>query len=162
MTGFTVRETVEDDWPRVKALRLEMLQDTPIAYLETFDQARRRPESHWRARAARDDGALRLVAETDDGRFVGTMAGIVQGGPTLVGVYVAPDFRGRSKGVFDALLDGVEAWAATLGDTLRLEVNEFNPRARAAYERRGFVLTGRTVPHPLPPPSRELEMIRRL
>jgi len=84
------------------------------------------------------------------------------GGPTLVGVYVAPGFRGRRAGVTDALLDAVEAWAREHADVLRLEVNELNARARAAYERRGFVLTGRTSPYPLDPPSLELEMIKRL
>jgi GNAT superfamily N-acetyltransferase len=91
------------------------------------------------------------------------MTGIpTRDGPTLVAVYVAPAFRGRAAGVTDALLEGIEAWARRSSTTLRLEVNEFNPRARTAYEARGFVATGRTHPHPLPPPSLELEMIKRL
>lgn len=160
---FVVRATVEEDWPAVRALRLEMLQDTPIAYLETLEQALGRPESHWRERAAGRDGSLKLAAVADDGRWIGTMTGITtRDGPTLVAVYVAPAFRGRAAGVTDALLDGIEDWARRSSTTLRLEVNEFNPRARAAYESRGFVTTGRTSPHPLPPPSLELEMIKRL
>jgi GNAT superfamily N-acetyltransferase len=160
---FIVRSTTEDDWQDVRALRLEMLQDTPIAYLETFEQALARPESHWRERAAGRDGSLKLAAIADDGRWIGTMTGITtREGPTLVAVYVAPGFRGRSAGVTDALLEGIEEWARRSSTTLRLEVNEFNPRARVAYEHRGFVATGRTHPHPLPPPSLELEMIKRL
>ncbi|MDQ1513892.1 MAG: hypothetical protein QOC59_1734, partial [Microbacteriaceae bacterium] len=54
---FTVRPTEEDDWQAVRALRLEMLQDTPIAYLETFEQALDRPEAHWRDRATGRDGS---------------------------------------------------------------------------------------------------------
>jgi GNAT superfamily N-acetyltransferase len=160
---FGVRPTEEEDWAAVRALRLEMLQDTPIAYLETLEQALGRPEAHWRERAAGRDGSLKLVAIADDGRWIGTMTGITtRDGPTLVAVYVAPAFRGRAAGVTDALLDGIEDWARRSSTTLRLEVNEFNPRARAAYENRGFVVTGRTNPHPLPPPSLELEMIKRL
>ena len=161
--SFVVRPTEEDDWPAVRALRLEMLVDTPIAYLETLEQALAHPESHWRGRAGNHDASLKLAAITEDGRWIGTMTGIpTRDGPTLVAVYVAPAFRGRAAGVTDALLEGIEAWARRSSTTLRLEVNEFNPRARAAYEARGFVATGRTHPHPLPPPSLELEMIKRL
>jgi GNAT superfamily N-acetyltransferase len=162
--GFTIRSPDEEDWREVRDLRLEMLADTPIAYLETLETARRHDESHWRRRARpRTDGGITVVAVTDDGRWVGTMAGMPGiGGPTLVGVYVSPGFRGRRAGVTDALLDAVEAWAREHADVLRLEVNELNARARVAYEQRGFVLTGRTSPYPLDPPSLELEMIKRL
>ncbi|HEY0374515.1 MAG TPA: GNAT family N-acetyltransferase [Amnibacterium sp.] len=162
--AVVVRSPDEEDWREVRDLRLEMLADTPIAYLETLDTALRHDEAYWRRRARpRADGGITVVAVTDDGRWVGTMAGIPGvGGPTLVGVYVSPGFRGRRAGVTDALLDAVEAWARGHADVLRLEVNELNARARAAYERRGFVLTGRTSPYPLDPPSLELEMIKRL
>ncbi|HEV7623078.1 MAG TPA: GNAT family N-acetyltransferase [Amnibacterium sp.] len=162
--GFTVRSPDEEDWRELRDLRLEMLADTPIAYLETLETARTHDEAYWRRRARpRTDGGISVVAVTDDGRWVGTMAGIPGvGGPTLVGVYVAPGFRGRRVGVTDALLDAVETWARGHAGVLRLEVNELNVRARVAYERRGFVLTGRTSPYPLDPPSLELEMIKRL
>ena len=91
------------------------------------------------------------------------MSGVIsEGVATLVAVYVAPDFRGRRTGVTDALLDGIEAWARERGSQLRLEVNELNPRAVAAYESRGFVRTGRTSPYPLDPPSLEIEMVKGL
>ena len=159
----TVRPVVEADWMRFKALRLEMLEDTPIAYLETLERARSHPDGHWRRLAAARPGAVRLVAQTPEGRWVGTMGGVLAGGgPTLVAVYVSPSARGRGRGVADALLDAVEAWAATHGDTLRLEVHEANARARAFYEARGFVQTGRTIPYPLPPAALELEMVKAL
>ncbi len=163
MRRFAVRAMVEDDWALLRDLRLEMLADTPIAYLETLEAARRHGEGHWR-RSARGHGrGVKLVAETSAGRWVGTMGGVLaEGVPTLVAVYVSPDFRGRRTGVTDALLDAVEAWARDHGDQLRLEVNEFNPRAIAAYESRGFVRTGRTLPYPLQPPSLELEMVKLL
>ena len=87
---------------------------------------------------------------------------IAQGTPTLVAVYVAPDVRGTASGVTDGLLARVERWAAQHGDQLRLEVNELNGRAIEAYRRRGFVMTGRTSPYPLSPPSLELEMVKQL
>ncbi|MGN6744151.1 MAG: GNAT family N-acetyltransferase [Amnibacterium sp.] len=161
---FVVRAPDEEDWREVRDLRLEMLADTPIAYLETLNTALRHGEEHWRRRARpRQDGGITVVAVHRDGRWIGTMAGVPgAGGPVLVGVYVAPGFRGRAAGVTDALLERIEDWARGHADVLRLEVNELNARARAAYERRGFVLTGRTSPYPLDPPSLELEMIKRL
>lgn len=160
---FAVRAVEEEDWDLLRALRLEMLEDTPIAYLETLATARTHPESYWRRQARGRADAVKLVAETPAGRWIGTMGGVVaDGAPTLVAVYVTPAARGRSPGVTDALLQAVEDWARQRGDQLRLEVNELNPRAVAAYESRGFFLTGRTSPYPLQPPSLELEMVKPL
>ncbi len=157
MRDFTVRPVREAEWRRFRALRLEMLADTPIAYLETLDTASRHDEAHWRRMARGRPSGVKLVAEVPAGRWVGTMAGVLADGvPTLVA------FRGRRAGVTDALLDGVEAWAREHGTRLQLEVNELNPRAIAAYESRGFVRTGRSSPYPLDPPSLELEMVKAL
>ncbi|WP_143761607.1 GNAT family N-acetyltransferase, partial [Clavibacter michiganensis] len=62
--------------------------------------------------------------------------------------------------VADMLLDAVIAWARDRpnAQALRLEVHEDNPRARAYYERRGFVLTGRSVPYALDRTQKDLEM----
>lgn len=163
MTGFHVREVVEHDWIRLRALRLEMLADTPIAYLETLETAEAHPVSHWKRQARGRPDGIKLVAEDDDGRWVGTMTGIIaEGTPTLVAVYVAPAVRGSAAGVTDALLAAIERWAARHGDQVRLEVNELNGRAIDAYRRRGFAMTGRTTPYPLQPPSLELEMVKPL
>jgi GNAT superfamily N-acetyltransferase len=163
VTAVTVRPVVEQDWVRLRALRLEMLADTPIAYLETLETAQAHPTSHWRRHARGRPNSVKLVAETPDGRWLGTMTGILsEGVPTLVAVYVAPDVRGARAGVTDALLGAIERWARQHGDQLRLEVNELNGRAVEAYRRRGFVLTGRTTPYPLDPPSLELEMVKPL
>ena len=159
----SVRPVVEEDWDRLRALRLEMLEDTPIAYLETLATARTHPESYWRRQARGRADAVKLVAVDGRGTWVGTMGGVItEGVATLVAVYVAPTARGRAQGVTDALLGAVEVWARDRGDQLRLEVNELNPRAIAAYESRGFFLTGRTSPYPLQPPSLELEMVKPL
>jgi GNAT superfamily N-acetyltransferase len=163
MIAVAVREVEERDWVRMRALRLEMLADTPIAYLETLETALAHPVSHWQRLARGRPGGTKLVAELEDGRWVGTMTGMIaEGTPTLVGVYVSPAARGAAAGVTDALLSGIERWAAQHGDQLRLEVNELNGRAVEAYRRRGFVLTGRTTPYPLDPPSLELEMVKQL
>src|SRR3954462_2813116 len=159
----TVRPVAESDWHEVKALRLEMLADTPVAYLESLEQAEAHPDEFWQARArnGRTERSLTVVAIAEDGRWVGSMTALVfEGGgdPWLVGGYVAPDARGPAAGVTDALLASIEDWARTKGGSLLLEVNEENPRAIAAYRKRGFVETGRSRPYPLDPRLRELEM----
>ncbi len=165
-TPFTVRSTREDDWREVRALRLEMLRDEPIAYAETLEHALDVDEAGWRLRAHRGEtaGQTALVA-IEGARWIGTMGGYVPDaatGPMLVGVFVAPDRRGDGHGVARALLDGVERWALGLGDTLRLEVHETNARARRFYEKLGFTLTGRSRQYELAPGGLELEMIKPL
>jgi GNAT superfamily N-acetyltransferase len=173
---FSIRPTTEDDWQDVRTLRLEMLADTPIAFAETREHALDQPESEWSMRGARGvtDHGTSLVAIAADGRWIGAMAGYdaaaaagaddadTTASPLLVGVYVAPDFRGAGAGVTDALLAGVEAWARTRADTLALHVHEDNARAIAAYERRGFERTDVTIPYNLDPAKVELEMVKRL
>ena len=163
----TVRRTTADDWQHVRDLRLAMLADTPIAYGEKLAVARRHAEAEWRMRAARGEaehGTSLVAIDDGTGDWVGAMGGFLQapGQPLLVGVYVAPTHRGRSAGVTDLLLDGVEAWAATEGDVLRLHVHEQNERAIAFYRRRGYEPTGHTNAYALDPTAQELEMLAPL
>src|SRR3954470_1058436 len=165
--AVTVRPVTEDDWREAKALRLEMLADTPVAYLESLEQAEAHPDEFWQARArnGHTERSITVVAITEDGRWVGSMTALVfpgGGDPWLVGVYVAPDARGAAAGVTDALLAPIEDWARSKGGALLLEVNEENPRAIGAYRKRGFVETGASRPYPLDPRLRELEMRKPL
>ena len=163
-TDLVIRTTNENDWQAVRALRLEMLRDYPLAYGETLEHALTVDEAGWRLRASRgtSPGQTSIVA-IDGERWVGHMGGYIPdatSGPLLVGVYVAPDYRGDVAGVSRLLLDAVEDWARLHGDTLRLEVHEDNPRARRFCEKLGFTLTGRTREYELPPGGLELEMIK--
>lgn len=164
--GFTVRGTRADDWREVRALRLEMLADTPNAFAETLDHASRIAEPEWRIRGARGENpnGAQFVAIADDGRWIGTMGAFVtdRGQALLVGVYVTPASRGIATGVTDALLAAVENWCRPRFATLVLHVHEQNPRARAAYERRGFEYTGERLPYVLDPAETELAMLKRL
>ncbi|MRG59639.1 GNAT family N-acetyltransferase [Agromyces sp. CFH 90414] len=166
VSNLLIRTTREDDWQAVRALRLEMLRDYPLAYGETLEHALGVDESGWRLRARRGEtpGQTSVVAIEGE-RWVGHMGGYLPDaatGPLLVGVYVAPDRRGDDAGVSRALLEAVERWAAQFGSTLRLEVHEDNPRARRFYEKLGFSLTGRSREYELEPGGLELEMIKRL
>ena len=149
----------------MRALRLEMLRDTPIAFGETIQDALGHDESEWRIRAARglQPHSISLAAITPGGRWIGGMGAYLRGRhPLLVGVYVAPSHRGRVAGVTDALLAGILSWTAQHGDMLWLEVHEDNQRAIKAYEKRGFQRTGATRPYELDPSRVEIEMSKHL
>jgi ribosomal protein S18 acetylase RimI-like enzyme len=165
MVPITVRRVRPEDAARVRALRLEMLADSPLAFLERIDEAAQRPHAEYRARIARtaaDPAAAQFIAETD-GRIVGHAGGhVAHGDPgtTLIySVYVTPDWRGR--GVVGRLVDEVAAWSRSGGRyRLALEVVVGNDRAVRAYRRLGFVDTGRRSAHPTIPVLTELVMTR--
>ncbi|MFC1402315.1 MULTISPECIES: N-acetyltransferase [Streptacidiphilus] len=171
MPEYRIHLVRPEDADRVRTMRLAMLQDAPMAYLETYEQALGRTPEEWVQRAGRGTrpGSTSYAAvEQATGDWVGGMnAYVPEDTPDtawLVGVWVHPEHRGGKLGVTDALLDTVIAWAR--GQVRRqagvprllLEVHEDNARAIAYYERRGFVRTGVTVPYPLDPSTWELEM----
>jgi GNAT superfamily N-acetyltransferase len=174
--GVVVLPMRADQWRELRAVRLEMLAESPLAYIESLRSARALPDAEWQERARRYTAApsLNLVAVDStvdssvdsDGRWVGTMSGYVDesaGRAWLAAVYVAPDHRGRGPGIADALLDGIEDWARRNGrPQLWLEVHEDNLRAHRFYLRRGYEFTGATRPYELDPTRLEREMVRAL
>ena len=89
----------------------------------------------------------RYVAEMD-GRVVGTASGGESGysrAASLTSLWVDPSARG--KGVGDALIATVMAWAKAAGNNqLLLWVTETNAHAEKLYERHGFRRTGAIQP----------------
>ncbi|SEK90926.1 GNAT family N-acetyltransferase [Streptacidiphilus jiangxiensis] len=168
---YRIHRVQPEDWERVRDIRLRMTKDTPLAYLESHEDALAHGEDEWRFRAARNTqpgntGYAAVVVET--GEWVGCMNSYVPAPDPgeapdrawLVGVWVDPAHRGRAHGLTDVLLDACLAWAREEAGVpeLYLEVHERNERARAFYERRGFVGTGHTQPYDLDPTTLELEM----
>jgi ribosomal protein S18 acetylase RimI-like enzyme len=162
---IAVRRVTEDDWELLREVRLEMLADTPVAYLETVADAEARTEGEWRFRAQRgSSGVANLALAAEDpargGRWVAYLACFVDspGQGHVVSVYVAPAHRGT--GLAATLLDAVVEWAR--GDAgltrLHLYVHEHNDRAHAFYRRYGFTDTGATMPYDLDPTQAEIEM----
>lgn len=158
-------DPTDDPW-QLRALRLEMLADTPIAFIERHEEAAARPASYWKDRLERYTGEpdrATFVAEYA-GRWVGQAGGHLDHLPLahLVSVYISPAHRG--SGLLERLAGCVFHWARERGAReVRLEVAEINERAVAAYRRLGFVPTGRRQPHPLyPDRSDEIELARPL
>ncbi|HEX4444457.1 MAG TPA: GNAT family N-acetyltransferase [Galbitalea sp.] len=162
---FLIRRIVEDDWAPYRDIRLAMLREIPMAYSETPEEVLGRGEADWRERAAAGGSTpgIRFAAITSAGEWIGSMGSYAGAdGPTLMGVYVAPAFRGDAAGVTSALMAAVEDWAMGYSTSLRLDVHESNARAIASYNKRGYVATGNTKPYPPDPTHVELEMVKQL
>ena len=161
----TVHRVTPTDAARMRALRLEMLADSPLAFLETVAQAAARSHEDYRRRivqASTGRGLAQFVADPG-GPLIGHAGGTVmheEPGVTVVfAVYVTP--RHRGTGVLDDLVEAVAGWSLAMGrPELMLEVVVGNGRAVRAYERLGFVDTGVRVPHPVIPAMHELQMRR--
>ncbi|WP_327038728.1 GNAT family N-acetyltransferase [Micromonospora maris] len=160
-----VRRVRPTDAARMRALRLEMLADAPLAFLETLAEAAARPHKEYAARIRQTSAGptnAQFVADPG-GRLVGHIGGVAhptERGVTLIyAVYVTPMWRGT--GLLADLVAAVAAWSrAERRDDLMLEVVVGNDRAYRAYQRLGFVDTGLRVPHPTIPTLRELQMRR--
>lgn len=141
---IVLRVLTSDDWPTWRGLRLQALADAPSAFGSALAdwQGDGDTEDRWRSRLELP-ASHNLVALLD-GEPVGMASGVPTGeaASELISMWVAPPARGR--GVGDALVLGVEAWARARGaDTLELAVFEGNDAAAALYERHGFADTGR-------------------
>ena len=161
-----VRRVRHTDVGRMRALRLEMLADAPLAFLETLAEAAARPHAEYAARIFQTvTGATNAQFVADPGgRLVGHVGGVAHptepGVTLLYAIYVTPTWR--RTGLLADLIAAAAAWSrAQRRDDLMLEVVVGNERAYRAYQRLGFVDTGLRVPHPTIPTLRELQMRRR-
>jgi GNAT superfamily N-acetyltransferase len=165
--SWRVRRVTVADAARMRALRLEMLADTPLAFLETLAQAAARSHDGYRQRIARSavgGQVAQFVADLGGrSRLIGHAGGTVlpewPDETVVFAVYVTPAHRGGK--VLAELVEAVAAWSRTCGRRrLMLEVVCGNRRAVRAYEKLGFEDTGERVPHPVHPALTEMRMRR--
>ena len=168
MNGWNVRRVTAADAARMRALRLEMLADQPLAYLETLAQHAARSHEAYRRRLAQAAWGGELAQFVADpggrGRLIGHAGGTIMAGSpdetVIFSVYVTPAHRGGK--VLAELVEAVASWSRASGrEGLMLEVVTGNGRAVRAYEKLGFEDTGERVPHPVVPVLTELRMRRR-
>ncbi|MET9515262.1 GNAT family protein [Streptomyces sp. NPDC002994] len=166
---YVIRAVRAGEWAKVKELRLAALQDpvASIAFLETYEKAAAQPDSFWEERTDRvveGRDARQFVAEAPDGRWVGSVAALVELAGSeahfapspevdqvhVVGVFVRPEARGT--GVAEELFRAALEWSWALTeprvDQVRLFVHERNERAGALYAKAGFVRSGVTMAMP--------------
>ncbi|MEV4345596.1 GNAT family N-acetyltransferase [Actinoplanes sp. NPDC049596] len=169
MDSWSVHRVTVGDAARMRALRLEMLADAPLAFLETLAQAAARSHEGYRqriAQAAAGDELAQFVADPGPGKKLighagGTIAHESAGETVIFAVYITPAYRGGK--VLAELAEAVFDWSRRAGRRrAMLEVVVGNDRAVRAYEKLGFEDTGERVPHPVLPALTELRMRRRI
>ena len=165
---YDVRPVRPDEWERLRAIRLEMLRDTPEAYITTLDEALAFPDDVWIDRAVKgaageDQSTLIAVDGTDT---VGMAVGLLPRPfrpdvAPVVSVYVAP--RARRSGVGTRLMGAVEAWAKSVGaHATSLWVVDGNDPARSFYDSLGYRATLDRQKISIPPVRWETRMVKAL
>jgi GNAT superfamily N-acetyltransferase len=142
----TVRRLGVADWEQLRDVRLRALQDSPSAFLKSYEEESEYGADRWRTWFS--DRTVVFTAERD-GSTIGMICGIPAGederdpdAAMMVAMWTDPAVRG--SGVAVALTDELVAWAKESGYLrLVLWVYDVNPRAAAFYRRYGFVPTGR-------------------
>lgn len=145
MSDVQIRRAAADDWRLVREVRLATLRTDPAAFGSTADDEAGRPEQDWRHRVEAFTWFLAVDEAADEAGGgpvgvvrTGTEDGAADGERMLASLWVAPGHRGT--GLVDRLVDAVAADARAAGARwLTLWVMRSNARARAAYERLGFV-----------------------
>jgi predicted GNAT family acetyltransferase len=148
-----IRRVRTGDGGRVRALRLEMLADTPLAFITTLSEAAATPHSESIGRTARGASGRQVghfVAEDGKllvGQIIAVESATDPDVTMLFAIYVSPAYRGT--GVLTGLIDATAAWSHECGRKfLELEVVTTNERAARAYRKLGFQSIGRPVAHP--------------
>lgn len=163
-----IRRVTRADAGAARALRLEMLADRPLAFIETLAEAAAQPHAEFAeqlAERASGQTYAQFVADPggEPGRLAGTASGVAprgSHGATLVfTVYVSPPWRGT--GLVGRMVEAVADWSRAAGrHTLVLEVVAGNDQAVRAYRRLGFLDTGRRSRHPTAPVLSQIIMAR--
>jgi ribosomal protein S18 acetylase RimI-like enzyme len=146
-----VRPLGPDDWEVFREIRLRSLADSPDAFGSTLEREQAFSEDDWRRRVA---GPVFVVLDPEPVAVGGLFED--DGALHVWGMWTDPAHRGRGhlRRILDALIaPGTEAV---------LDVNIDNAAARTAYERYGFVGTGRLEPlRPGAPQRMERMVLRR-
>lgn len=156
-----MRATMLDDWQAMREIRLEGLRDAPDAFGSTYARDAAFEPAEWHRRATRDGSFFAFIPELAEP--AGLAGGYEEepGVVELISMFVRP--RARGRGVGEALVDTVVAWAKDRGAILvHLWVTESNKPALRLYERCGFTVTPERQPLPSNPALGEVGMTRPL
>lgn len=142
-----IREARATDAAQFRELRLEALQDSPIAFSADYQKTSNQPLKYWQDTLTMqvDESTIFLAAGEDT--LIG-MTGIARGSSPktrhsawIWGVYVTPAWRGLR--LAEELVGACLAWAeAKEIVVVKLGVASTNVAAIRCYERCGFVTYG--------------------
>jgi ribosomal protein S18 acetylase RimI-like enzyme len=67
VTSFRVEVLTENDWPRLRDIRLSALRDDPLAFLATYEREADYDEARWRQEFSRGEWNVMLASGQDVG-----------------------------------------------------------------------------------------------
>ena len=144
MSEWKVRRADEFDADRLREIRLLALQSEPDAYGSTYEESVRFPQQQWTTMAQEWNYFLALRNDEVLGMASGGLNPSFPDTRWLYGMFVHERFRGT--GVAQTLVRTVADWARGEGvHTLGLHVTTTVLRARAFYEKVGFVASGEVM-----------------
>lgn len=140
-------ESSPSDATRYRELRLEALQDSPIAFSADYQQNLNQPAKYWQDRLTMQPDEATIFFAEHDGRLIG-MTGIMRSGSPKTrhsawvwGVYVSTKWRGLR--IADELIYSCFEWAKPRRIVVaKLGVAAVNRPAIKCYERCGFKTFG--------------------
>jgi ribosomal protein S18 acetylase RimI-like enzyme len=143
---IAIRQANVSDAAALRALRLEALQNRPIAFASDYEEEVQYPLSRTEERLKDQTASATFIALADS-TLVGMM-GIgqsqhrnVKHNAMIWGVYVQPDWRG--KNISGQMIEACMNWARERSiKFVRLGVNATNASALNSYIRAGFKVYG--------------------
>lgn len=144
---IVIREANAADAARFRELRLEALQNSPIAFSADYQKNLNHPPKYWEdLLTPQPDESTIFVTEVKD-RLIG-MTGVMRNSSPktrhsawIWGVYVTPEWRGLH--IAEELIRACLSWAQARGIVIaKLGVAAVNQPAIRCYERCGFKIYG--------------------
>ena len=138
----TIERLQQQDWQRLKALRLRSVHDSPKAFGTTLEEMNARVDVFWSQQVATmacfAAYTLRPNGKYDIGLVRGTRDAVIAHQAWLLGMWIDPVSRGQGLGL--QLCSAVLRWAQQLDGVscLKLDVSADNRAAIRLYERFGF------------------------
>jgi len=144
--AVVIREASLADVEQFQALRLNALQDSPIAFSSDYQTTLNQTKEYWQDRLKNDEYSILFLAEHDQ-HLIG-MTGIMRGhspktqhSANIWGVYMRPEWRGFH--IAQGLIDICCEWAKLHKvQIVKLAVVSTNESAIRLYKRSGFTVYG--------------------
>ncbi len=135
-----------EEWQVYKNLRLEALQQVPVAFGASYEESMRMTNDEWRGKLENPKSHVFVARDGDD--YVGMAAAYQEQGEKMAhigyiwGVYVRDTYRGQKLGkqLLQAVLD--ELMSNKEIEKVNLNVNVAQLAAVKLYETFGFQIAG--------------------